>query len=132
MLKTHNPPTIMAPAGAYSHGISVPPGARLLFIAGQVGTDVSGRTGQTILEQAQIAWANLRAVLNEAGMGVENLVKITVFYTADVEMNDGLRAALNSLRIAVLGQHWPASTAVFVSRLMRPEWKIEIEAVAAR
>ncbi|WP_428249077.1 RidA family protein [Ferrovibrio sp.] len=132
MLKSHNPPDAMAPAGAYSQGIEVPMGAKLLFISGQVGTDATGRTGIGILEQAHMAWANLGAVLRSGGMEPKDIVKLTVYYAGSLDMNDAMRSAVNAIRSRFLGEHKPASTALVVQRLMRPDWLIEIEAVAAR
>jgi 2-iminobutanoate/2-iminopropanoate deaminase len=132
MLKAHNPHDAMPPVGAYSQGIEVAPNTRFLFISGQVGADPNGRCGIGILEQAHLAWANLGAVLRAAEMEPKDIVKLTVFYTKNVDLNDAMRSAVNAIRSRFLGEHKPASTAVFVDRLMRPEWLIEIEAIAAR
>ncbi len=43
MLKVHNPLSIAAPIGTYSHGIEVPPGARWLHVAGQIGVRPKNR-----------------------------------------------------------------------------------------
>lgn len=130
MSVVHNPPEAMKPAGAYSLGIEVKPGGRLLFISGQVGVDSAGRCGIGILEQSQLAWANLGAVLASAGMKPQNVVKITTFYARELQMNEAMRTAVTDIRLRFFGSHRPASTALYVDRLMKPEWLIEIEAVA--
>jgi len=132
MLKKHNPADAMKPVGAYAQGIELPPGARVLFISGQVGVDARGRIGIGPLEQAHIAWENIGAVLRSAGMDPRDLVKVTTYYAHQLDMNDAMRSAMATIRQRFLGSHEPASTALFVHRLMRPEWLLEIEAVAAR
>jgi len=42
-MKSHTPSTIAAPAALYVHGMEVPPGARWLFISGQIGVHPDGR-----------------------------------------------------------------------------------------
>src|SRR5262245_58838629 len=75
-----NPPNIHDPIGTlYSHGVEVASGARLLFIAGQVGKDKAGNTPESIEAQLEIAWKNIAAVLTEAGMTFRDLVKVTCF-----------------------------------------------------
>ena len=132
MLKAHNPRDAMLPVGAYAQGIEIPVGKRLLYISGQVGVDPTGRCGIGILGQAHLAWANIGAILRSAQMEPKDLVKLTIFYSKALDLNDAMRSAVNDIRKRFLGEHQPASTAVFVDRLMRPEWLIEIEAVAAR
>lgn len=75
-MKIHNPNTVAAPGGPYSHGIETPPNARWLHIAGQIGVAPEDFDGQ-----ADQCWRNIKAILAAAGMGVENLVKVTHFLT---------------------------------------------------
>jgi enamine deaminase RidA (YjgF/YER057c/UK114 family) len=60
-------------------------------------------------------------------MSLADVVKITVFLT-DANELAGFRAA----RDRMIGEARPASTLVVVSRLARPEWRVEIEALAAK
>jgi enamine deaminase RidA (YjgF/YER057c/UK114 family) len=72
-----------------------------------------------------MVWANLAAVLHEAGMGTTNLVKVTTF------LSDRAHAAVNTtVRNEVLGTHRPALTVVLAG-IWDPDWLIEIEAIAA-
>src|SRR5215510_11012862 len=82
MAKFHNPQTIADPIGTYSHGAEVPPNARWLHIAGQIGLKKDGTVPPTIEEQTEIAWQNIVAVLAAAGMKVADLVKITQYLTS--------------------------------------------------
>ena len=81
MLNVHNPRSIAAPIGTYSHGIEVPPGARWLYVAGQIGVRPDGSVPATIEEQTELVWQNILAVLADAGMGIGDVVKITSFLT---------------------------------------------------
>lgn len=122
-----NPPTISAPLGHYTNGILVPKDHEWLYIAGQVGVNAQGITAASFEEQAELCWSNLLAVLDAAGMGIENLVKTTVLLCEASDM-----AAFGAVRNKVLGSHKPASTVLVVKALAKPEWQVEIEAVAAR
>ena len=126
MFKNHDPASIGAPAPSYSHGIEVPPNARLLYIAGQIGM-IQGRTGKSIEEQTEMAWRNLTAVLQAAGMGITDLVKITTFLTRAENI-----AAYRTVRDRFQAGHRPASTLLVVSALANPDWLVEVEAVAAK
>jgi len=131
MQRKLNPPEAMAPVGPYSQAIEVQAAARLLYISGQVGVDATGRTGIGILEQAQMAWANIGRILRAAHMEPSDLVKVTIYYTQAVDLNPAMRLALGTIRERFMAGAQPTSTAMFVHGLMKPEWLIEIEAVAA-
>lgn len=122
-----NPQGVHAPIGSYSHAIEVPPNARWLYISGQVGIGPDGKVGQGIQQQAEFAWRNLLTILRSAGMGVEDLVKVTTYLTRAQDIQDSRNA-----RVKVLGQVKPASTLVVISALAAPEYLIEIEAHAAK
>lgn len=125
-MKIHNPSTI-APGIGYSHGIELPPQARLLYIAGQLGVTADGKFAADIAGQAEQAWRNLGTVLQAAGMGYENLVKLTHFLVRREDI-----APYREVRAKFLGKHAPASTLLVISSLARPEALIEVEAVAAK
>lgn len=125
-MKIHNPPKV-APGSGYSHGIELPPEARLLYIAGQLGISADGKMAPDIRGQAEQAWRNLGIVLEAAGMGYQNLVKVTHFLTRREDI-----AAYREVRAKFLGAHAPASTLLVISALARPEALIEVEAVAAK
>ena len=111
----------------YSHGIEVPPNARWLYISGQVAVDKDGKTPDTFEAQVKLVFDNLGAVLASAGMTPKDLVKVNVFLLRPEDI-----PALRAARDAFQGETRPASTLVVVSRLVRPEWLVEIEAVAAQ
>jgi enamine deaminase RidA (YjgF/YER057c/UK114 family) len=121
-----NPPTVHAPGGAYSHLAVVPGGTELLFISGQVGVRPDGTLPDSLEAQADQVFANLGALLSARGLGPQALVKITIYVVTGNDMQ-AVRAARNRF----VGDHRPASTAVYVPALVDPGWRVEIEAVAA-
>ncbi|MSP80078.1 MAG: RidA family protein [Rhodospirillales bacterium] len=126
-LKNHNPDQIVKPFAAYSQGVEIPPNARWLFIAGQVGVNPDGTIAGDSKAQVERAWRNVLAVLADANMGPEDLVRVNVYITSpdDVRLNrDAWR------HISKAGG--PAITMVTVKRLSHPDWTVEIEAVAAK
>lgn len=125
--KVHNPPTV-APGAGYSHGIELPPHARIIFCAGQLGLKADGTfAGSDIRAQAEQALRNVGAVLQAAGMGYENIVKLTHYLTRREDI-----PAYREVRAQFLGKLAPASTLLVISALARPEALIEIDVVAAQ
>ena len=125
-MKVHNPPTV-APGIGYSHGIELPPDARLLYLSGQIGTTTDGQMAPDIRSQAEQAWRNLGAVLESAGMGFANLVKVTHYLTRADDV-----PTYRAVRLQFLGAHAPASTLVIISALARVDALVEVEAIAAK
>lgn len=124
MTTIHNPPALGVPP-SYSNGIEVGAEARTLYVAGQVGWDSNGNVPDGIVEQTRLAFANMRAVLQSAGMDFGNVVKTTIFMT-----NPDDYAEYAKTRSSILGEVKPASTLVFIKQLVKPELLVEIEAVA--
>src|SRR4029079_13458112 len=125
-IKFHNPKTV-ALAGKYSLGAEVPPGARVLYVAGQVGLDSKGKLQPTFEKQALQAWKNIGQVLKAAGMGYKDIVKITSFIT------DGRYLMANrAARDQFITEPYPAATLLVVQGLADPAMLVEIEVVAAK
>ena len=74
-------PRGLAEPAAYSHGVLVAAGSACLHVTGQVGVDAAGQLGATFERQAEIACANLIAVLEAGGMAVPDLVQTTAYLT---------------------------------------------------
>ena len=125
MTEFRNSPAIAPPVGAYSHAVRTSGPGQWLHIAGQIGVDKQGALVSGVQAQADAAWGNLVAILEDAGMGVQDLVKITTYL---LDSND--LAAVNAVRKQYLGEYRPAATLIVVKELARPEWLFEIEAVA--
>jgi hypothetical protein len=67
MLKTRNPSTIAAPAAKYSHSVEVPPNARWLFTAGQVGVRPEGSIPEGFEAQHDQIWQTRLPFLRTSG-----------------------------------------------------------------
>jgi 2-iminobutanoate/2-iminopropanoate deaminase len=124
-----NPDTIAPPvaAGCFSHAIGVAPNACWLYISGQAGVRPDGGMPPDFAGQAEQTFANLGAILQDADMGVDDLVKLVVYIVRPQDLPD-----LRRIRNQFLGQARPAQTLLRVAGLALPDWLIEVEAVAAR
>lgn len=126
VIKTHNPAGIAGPFGHYDQGVEAADIARLLHVSGQVGVAPDGSISDDIEAQIEQTWRNVEAVLAEAGMTTANIVR-TVTYILDADPVPLLAAA----RRRHLGPDCKAASTTFiVAGLIRPEWKVEIDAVA--
>jgi len=125
-VKKRNPAAIHPPIGAYSHQVEVPPGARLLAIAGQVGRTVEGDVPDDAIEQVEVALDNVRRNLEAAAMSVADVVKLNWYLVGQIDM-----ARRREVLLAWLDGHEPASTLVYVAALASPEYRVEVEAWAA-
>ena len=123
----HVPDTIAAPVAAYSHGIEVPPNSRVLYSAGQVGLLPDGTTPEGIEAQTEATWTNLMAILESAGMGLDDIVKVTTYVTSGDDFWPMAQA-----RARFLGDARPASTGIVVKALAKQEWLVEVDLVAAK
>lgn len=129
MLQKIVPDGMMNPFNnAYSHGVVIPPDARILHVSGQVGARTDGSVPEDGAEQAENVWRNVMTVIKAAGMEAADIVKLTAFI-----VDEAIYPAYAAARSRdLVGLEPPASTAVCVPRLLLPEWKIEVEAIAAR
>jgi 2-iminobutanoate/2-iminopropanoate deaminase len=126
-MQVHNPKSIAAPVGNYSHGIAVPANCRSLFVAGQTGMRPDGTTPASFDEQCDLVWRNIQAIVEDAGMKLTDIVKLTVLLT-----DAAMLPRMAEIRKRYLGDHKPAVTGFVVKALVRPEWQIEIDAIAVR
>ena len=125
-----SPATLLPPVG-YSHIAKVNKGS-IVYIAGQVSSDASGDLiGEGDFDaQVEQVFRNLMIAVEAAGGTMADIVKLNYFLVAEVEPT-GVQK-LRAIRDRYLNvAHPPASTLVVVTRLARPGWLIEIEAVAA-
>ena len=116
--------TTNAPAaiGPYSQGIIV---NGMFYSSGQIPLTATGELVEgDIVAQTHQVFANLKAVLEEAGSSLDQVVKTTVFMK---DMNDF--AAMNEVYASHFGEHKPARSAVEVARLPK-DVKVEIEVLA--
>jgi enamine deaminase RidA (YjgF/YER057c/UK114 family) len=127
----HNPGTVWPVPEQfrpiYSHAAELRGGERVLFISGQFGVALDGSLATEFEPQCAQAMTNVEALLAAAGMSRGNIVKLTYYVTRPADFG-----ALGRLR----RERWtadpaPSVTAIVVAGLARPEYLIEIEAIAA-
>jgi len=126
MNRKFNPSTI-APPGRYNHGVEVPAGSRFCYTAGQLGTAPDGTLPDDFTAQVENCYRNMGEVLAGAGMGFEDLVKVTVFVTRHENVQ-----RWREIRDRLLGDIKPGSTMLVVASLSEPGYLVEIEGVAAK
>ena len=127
-MKAHNPKSIAAPlAPSYCHGMEVPLNARWLFTAGEVGVDANGDVASDFETQCRQVWGNIIEILRSADMSAGDIVKMHAFVVAG---NDMMTYA--TIRSEFLGDHKPASAAIYVPALLMPECLIEVDVTAAQ
>ena len=125
-MRALSPSSIRPPLARYSQGMAVPADHRLVITSGQLGIGPHERIPADIETQADLCFANIAAVLAEDGMTMANVVRPSVFVTAREHM-DGYRRS----RDRQFPGTPPSTTLIVVAGLVRPEFVIEIEAIAA-
>ena len=121
------PPGWAAPRG-YANGIAA--SGRIVFVSGQVGWNAQGRFEATdFVGQARQALANVVAVLGEAGARPEHIARMT-WYVVDKREYVASSKALGAVYREVIGNHYPAMTAVEVAALVEDGARVEIEVTA--
>ena len=116
-------PGAPAAVGPYSHAVRA---GDFLFCSGQVGLDpeAGALVPGGVEAEARQAFTNIRAVLTEAGLTLQDVVKATVFLST---MDDFAR--VNAIYAEAFGGHKPARSTVAVAGLPVGAM-VEIEVVA--
>lgn len=127
MLRPLTPASIRRPFARYSHGIEVPPGARLLFCSGQLGITSDGQVPDGAEAQAALCFDNTGAILAEADMGFGDIVRLNAFVAGREHL-----AGYMTARDRYVAGPPPASTLMIVTGFARPEFVVEVEAIAAK
>jgi enamine deaminase RidA (YjgF/YER057c/UK114 family) len=122
-----NPSSLAAPRG-YSHGVKGT--GEVLFVAGQIGWDASGKmvAGDLVPQFAQ-ALDNVLAVVASAGGVAESIARL-VLYVTDKQAYRAAAKPIGEAYRRRMGRHFPAMTLVEVKALLEDDAMIEIEAVA--
>ena len=126
MLVHHTPATVRAPFARYSHGVEVPPNARLIFCSGQLGISVDDTIPEDAGAQAELCFENIAMILGEGEMTLADIVRINAFVTDRQYLKSYM-----AVRDRLFADPAPASTLMIVSGFAREEFKVEIEVVAA-
>ncbi len=126
MVNTYNPNDIASPFGHYDHGVEVVGASRVLHVSGQVGVAPDGSTPPDVEAQTELVWRNIEAILHDAGLTTAHIVKTTTYLLDRAHV-----PVLAEARKRHLGAgHKGSSTTVVIAGLVRPEWLVEIDAVA--
>ena len=126
-LKFSNPEGIGKPAG-YTHVVEMTGPGRTIYIAGQLGYDVTGkRAGEPgdFSAQATQAFENLKTALTSVGAGFEHVVKLNNFLIDIAHL-----PLFRDVRNKYITGTPPASTTLQISKLARPDALLEVEAIA--
>jgi len=127
MLTHITPAGITRPFGSYSHAVEIPPGARVVHVAGQVGATPEGRIPEDVDEQARLMFDNLQQVLHAAGMTLRDVVHVNYYIRHEEDL-----PIVRRYRDALFVAPFPAASLLIAKALGRPEWRFEIDCVAAK
>ena len=123
-----NPSTIHPPFANYAHGVEIDPGARIVFCSGQLGIGRDGAIPESVEAQAHLCF---RAIVGDPRRGRHD-ARPTWFDSTPMCRAAEYLGGYMKVRDQFVSTPPPASTLMVVQGFARPEFKVEIEAVAAR
>jgi enamine deaminase RidA (YjgF/YER057c/UK114 family) len=116
------------PLGMYSNLSRVGP---WMFVAGQVGLDTKGElAGGSLESQAPKVFENIGAVLSSQGASLRDVVKFTTYLVDADDIVPFFEFRERTYPELFPDGSYPPNTLLVVERLVRPEFRIEVEAVA--
>jgi 2-iminobutanoate/2-iminopropanoate deaminase len=113
--------------GAYSDAVETGSNLRWLMTSGTPGLQMNGDLPADITGQTELAWKHILRMLARAGMTVADVVKITQYLTRPEDI-----PAYSKVRTRFLGEARPASMLLVIPQLVRPEFLVEVEIIAAK
>jgi 2-iminobutanoate/2-iminopropanoate deaminase len=123
MKRVINPPSATSNTSPLSPAVAAGP---FLFTSGQIGVDpASGKVAEGLEAQTEQVLKNLADVLTAGGLGMDDVVKTTVFLTTAEDF-----AAMNTIYRSHFSEPFPTRSTVVVAALARPGLVVEIEAIA--
>ncbi len=125
--RTLAPQGIHPPFSNYSSGVEIGPNQRMILCSGQLGIARDGTIAEGCEAQTRLCFDNIRAILNEGGMDLGDIARINAFVTGREHL-----APYMAVRNALFAEPWPASTLMIVAGFARPEFVVEIEAIAVK
>jgi enamine deaminase RidA (YjgF/YER057c/UK114 family) len=126
MAEPLQPTRIHPPFAPYSHGMVVQAGQKLVFCSGQLGIGADKQVPPDCAGQTRICFDNIAAILAEAGLGLGDIVRINAYVAGREHLSDYM-----GVRNSLFAEPYPASTLMIVSGFARPEFVVEVEAIAA-
>ena len=125
--RAFNPASVRRPFGNYSHGLMVPPGARLLVTSGQLGVGLDESIPSDVSSQALLCFDAIAAILAEGDMSFADVIRISAFVTKREDF-----PAYMAVRDKYVMPPLPVSTLLIVSGFTRAEFLVEVEVTAAK
>jgi enamine deaminase RidA (YjgF/YER057c/UK114 family) len=125
MFRPLEPAAIRPPFARYSHGVEVPGGHRLILCSGQLGIAADERVPEEAGEQTELCFKNIAAILAEAGLTLAAIARLNAYVTDRAHLRPYME-----VRDRLFSDPLPASTLMIVSGFARPEFKVEVEAIA--
>lgn len=113
--------------GRYSDAVEVQPNLRWLFTSGTPGLALDGSLPTDITGQSEVSWEHILKMLQQADMAIADVVKVTQYLTRAEDI-----AAYAAVRTRFVGDARPASMLLVVPQLVRPEFLVEVEIIAAK
>lgn len=127
MIHSLIPDSIHPPFGNYAQGVKIVAPKQIVTTSGQLGISKDGATPSDIESQARICFGNIETILESAELAIEDIVQLRTFVTAREYFQPYM-----AVRDEFLKGKSVASTLMIVSGFTRPEFKVEIEALAMR
>jgi len=129
-VRIFNPDTMAKPTAGYSQVAEVT-GGKIVYIAGQVALDRSGNLvgKDDFRAQLQQVFENLKAAVESAGGSFSDVIKLNYYCAESVDPSQ-MPTAREIRDQYVNTANPPTSTFVVIKRLVRPEWLVEVDAVA--
>ncbi|MCH1515036.1 MAG: RidA family protein [Acidimicrobiales bacterium] len=120
-----NPNEIAPPSARYEHAVMAENSSRILHTSGIVPVKLDGTVPDGIRQQAEVIWLNIRSILKEASMDINDIALVTTYVVPDQDLS-----TVMSVRDETFGSHQSASTLLVVSQLAQKSWKMEVSVVA--
>jgi enamine deaminase RidA (YjgF/YER057c/UK114 family) len=131
-IEIYSPPELAKPVGPYNH-VATAGHAKLIFIAGQVAVDKSGKlVGEDdFAKQCGQVFANLEAGLKSAGASWANVVQSITYIVRASDIAGLYEYRLREFPKMFPGNRYPPNTLLVVNRLVNEKYLLEIQAIAA-
>ncbi len=129
-IKILNPDALGKPLGQYSQ-ITRVKASEFLFIAGQVGCDKDGKSVGDFDAQCAKTFGNVEAALKSQGAGWDNVVEFTTYMVHSQDIPKFMQFRLREFPKMFANGAYPPNTLLMIDRLVKEEFLIEVQTIAA-
>ena len=129
-IKIFNPDTLGKPLGQYSQIARVKT-SELIFIAGQVGVDQSGKVADGFEAQCEQTFANIEAALKSCGATFANIVDFTTYLVHSQDISNFMTFRKRAFPRMFPNGAYPPNTLLMIDRLVQEPLLVEVRTVAA-